>query len=291
MKICYGIIELDQHWFRQLFVAWKHQSITWIKTDLPSVDYSMKYSKWQWLNLFKQGKSEGLSDWPSYLNGFKSSIFRPMWLWNLTDDHEKTLGHLFSTMSSSVHHFKAISEFKLELQSRNSQFGSKSAISGSCDLEIWWTTLNIDRAPFLCYFKLCALFHSHMYIQTGITVWKHPIRVKIDDFFVLCDIQIWHMTLKNNRTPLLSHIKLCTSFHHHKWIQTGVTVQKQLNWVLTSVTLTFDLWPWPFALTSLLSLVITPENFMMRGWWEHSQNGVTDGQTDGRTQTDGLHHS
>ena len=30
------------------------------------------------------------------------------------------------------------------------------------------------------------------------------------------------------------------------------------NWVVTSVTLTFDLWPWPFAWTSLLSLVITP---------------------------------
>ena len=54
-------------------------------------------------------------------------------------------------------------------------------------------------------------------------------------------------------------------------------------WVVTSVTLTFDLWPWPFAWTSLLSLVITPENFMMIGWWEHSQKGVTDRRTDGRT--------
>ena len=44
-----------------------------------------------------------------------------------------------------------------------------------------------------------------------------------------------------------------------------------------------DLWPWPFAWTSLLSLVITPENFMMIRWWEHSQKGVTDRQTDGRT--------
>ena len=44
-----------------------------------------------------------------------------------------------------------------------------------------------------------------------------------------------------------------------------------------------DLWPWPFAWTSLLSLVITPENFMMIGWWEHSQKGVTDRRTDRRT--------
>ena len=79
------------------------------------------------------------------------------------------------------------------------------------------------------------------------------------------------MTLKNNRAPLLSNIKLYASFHHHMWIQTGVTVRKRLNGVMTSVTLTFDLWPWPFAWTSLLSLVITPENFMMIRWWEHCQ--------------------
>ena len=91
------------------------------------------------------------------------------------------------------------------------------------------------------------------------------------------------MTLKNNRAPLLSNIKLCASFHHHMWIQTGVTVRKRLSWVLTSVTLTFDLWPWPFAWTLLWSLVIIPENFMMIRWWEHSEKGGTDGQTDGQT--------
>ena len=92
------------------------------------------------------------------------------------------------------------------------------------------------------------------------------------------------MTLKSNRAPLLSIIKLYASFHHHTWIQTGVTVRKRLSWVVTSVTLTFDLWPWPFAWTSLLSLVITPENSMMIRWWEHSQKGVTDGQTDRQTE-------
>ena len=77
--------------------------------------------------------------------------------------------------------------------------------------------------------------------------------------------------------------KLFASFHRHMWIQTGVTVRKWLSWVLTSVTLTFDLWPWPFAWTSLLPMVITPENFMMIWWWKHSEKGVTDGRTDGRT--------
>ena len=67
------------------------------------------------------------------------------------------------------------------------------------------------------------------------------------------------------------------------WIQTGVTVRKRLSWVVTSVTLTFDLWPWPFAWTLFWSLVITCENFMMIQWWEHSQKGVKDRRTDGRT--------
>ena len=91
------------------------------------------------------------------------------------------------------------------------------------------------------------------------------------------------MTLNNNRAPLLSNIKLYASFHHHIWIETGVTVRKRLSWVMTSVSLTFDLWPWPFAWTSILSLVITPENFVRMRWPEHSQKDVTDRQTDGRT--------
>ena len=68
------------------------------------------------------------------------------------------------------------------------------------------------------------------------------------------------------------------------WIHTGVTVRKRLSGVLTSVTLTSDLWPCPFAWTSLLSLVIIPEIFMMIWWWDHSEKGVTDRRTDGRTE-------
>ena len=102
-------------------------------------------------------------------------------------------------------------------------------------------------------------------------------------FLALCDLEIWRMTLKNNRAPLLSNIKLYVKFHHHMCIQTGVTVRKRSSWVVTSVTLTFDLWPWPFAWTLPWSMVITPENFMMIRWWEHSQKGVTDGRTDRRT--------
>ena len=52
----------------------------------------------------------------------------------------KLIGHIFNTKSRFVHRFKAISEFELELQSRNTQFGSKSTIFCLLDLEIWWMT-------------------------------------------------------------------------------------------------------------------------------------------------------
>ena len=156
-------------------------------------------------------------------------------------------------------------------------------------------TLQFDVWPWK---TIGHLFYStssfvHHLVAIGVfkfeLVRKRLIWVKFDDFFELCDLEIWRMTLKNNRAPLLSNTKLCASFHHDIWIQTGVTVRKRLSWLLTSVTLTFDLWPWTFAWTSLLSLVTTLENFMMIPWWEHCQKGVTDGRTD--RQTDGLNHS
>ena len=68
-------------------------------------------------------------------------------------------------------------------------------------------------------------------------------------FFVLCDLEIWWMTLKDNRTPLLCYFKLCASFHSHQCIQTWVTVGKRTIQVkisnfLSRVTLKFDGWPW-----------------------------------------------
>ena len=106
----------------------------------------------------------------------------------------KTIRNLFYVASSFVHHFIAISVFKLKLQSGNAQFGSKLAIFVPRDLEIWRMTLKNNRAPLLCYFKLCASFRNHWWIQTGVTVRKHPNRVKISDFFS-------HVTLKFDGWP------------------------------------------------------------------------------------------
>ena len=94
----------------------------------------------------------------------------------------KTIGHLFHDTSSFVYHFVAIGEFKLALQSGNAQFGSNSTIFRAvCS---WHLTYDLEnnRAPLICYFKLCASFHSHRWIQTEATVRKHLIWVKFDDF-------------------------------------------------------------------------------------------------------------
>ena len=71
--------------------------------------------------------------------GMKSSIFC---LCNLEFDGwaRITIGHLFYSASRFVHHFKAISKFKLELQFRNAQFGSKSTIF----FTVWPCNLTYD---------------------------------------------------------------------------------------------------------------------------------------------------
>ena len=46
-------------------------------------------------------------------------------------------------------------------------------------------------------------------------------------FFSPCDLEIWCMTSKNNKAPLLYYIKLCVSFQIHWWIQTEVSLRKR----------------------------------------------------------------
>ena len=100
----------------------------------------------------------------------------------------KTIGNFFYTMSSFMHHFTAIREIKLDLQSGNTHLGQNQWLYVLCDNEIWEMTLKNNRASLLCYFKLCASFHSHRWILTGVTVWKHPICFNIDHF--LCCVTL-----------------------------------------------------------------------------------------------------
>ena len=66
--------------------------------------------------------------------------------------------------------------------------------------------------------------------------------------FSPCELEIWWMTPKNNRAPLLYNTKLCASFQIHPWIHTWATVWKRPIWVkfdyfFSRVTSKFDGWP------------------------------------------------
>ena len=130
------------------------------------------------------------------------------WLW-------KTVDHLFCAASRFVHHFIAISEINLvnlELQSENAPFGSKSVILVPCDLEIWQMTLKNNRAPLLCYFKLCASFHIaigefKLELQSGNAQfgWKSTIF-----------LAMWPWNLTDHLEKTIRHLILTTSnFVHH----------------------------------------------------------------------------
>ena len=72
---------------------------------------------------------------------------------------------------------------------------------------------------------------------------------QIQRFLEPCDLDIWRMTLKKKRAPLLCYFKLYASFRSHRWIQAEATVRKRPIWVkiddfLSRVTWPFDAWPW-----------------------------------------------
>ena len=143
----------------------------------------------------------------------------------------KTIGHLFYATSSFVQHFVAIGEFKLELQSGNAQVGSKSTIF----LAVWPWNLTDDlqkqkgTSP-KHYQAICII--SSSYVNSN---WSYspetPNSGQIRRFLEPRDLEIWRMTFRNYRAPLLCYFKLCAAFHSHCWIQTGVTVRKCPIWV------------------------------------------------------------
>ena len=127
--------------------------------------------------------------------------------------------HLFYTTLSILHYFVAICEFKLELKSRKTKLVLKSLI--------FRVTLKIDGYPqknekkmgtsslpckALCRISKPSMNSNWNYsletLNSGQNLW----------FFCPCDLEIWQMTLKNNRAPLLCIFKLCASFRSHLWI-------------------------------------------------------------------------
>ena len=104
----------------------------------------------------------------------------------------KTIGHLFYAASSFVHHFKAMDKFRLELQSANTQFGSK--LASFCLVWPWNLTDDLEKTIAHLLYAASSFVHqsfqSHRWIQTGVTVRKRSIWVKISDF---CPVWPWNL--------------------------------------------------------------------------------------------------
>ena len=138
-----------------------------------------------------------------------------MWPWNLMDDLEKLQG-----ISSSLHETLSIIS-NLSMNS-NMSYSPETLNLGKirrffvlCVLEIWWMTFKNNRAPLLCCLKLCASFHSHQWIHTGVTVRKLLIRIKIGNFFLCVTLKFdgWHRkTIGHLFYAMLSFV------HHFKAI-------------------------------------------------------------------------
>ena len=122
---------------------------------------------------------------------------------------------------------------------------SSAHVTWKCD---GWPRKN-NRTPLPYYLKLCVSFQSHRWIQTGVTVRKRPIRVKIGDL-------LSHLTLKFDRWPrkTIGHLFYATSSFLHYFIvicefrlelQSGnAQFGSKLTFFLSCFTLKFDRWPW-----------------------------------------------
>ena len=99
---------------------------------------------------------------------------------------------------------------------------------------------------FWIYFKLCALFRGHWWIQTGVTVQKRPIWVKISAFLSPVSLIFDRLPWKTTR-QLFNAI---LSYVHHlvaMWIKTWFTVWKCPKWDKICFDLcNLDIWPWTF---------------------------------------------
>ena len=91
------------------------------------------------------------------------------------------------------------------------QIGLKSSIFCLRDLEIGWTTPKNNKARLLCNIKFSVSFDIHQWIQTGVTVRKRPIWVKLDNFLSCVTLQfdVWPWK------TLGHHFYAASSFVHH----------------------------------------------------------------------------
>ena len=196
----------------------------------------------------------------------------------------KTIGHLCYATSSFVHHFIAIGEFTLELRVQKCSIWAKIGnFLSHMTLKLEKMTLTNNRALFLYHFKLCASFQFIAFNDFKLELHSGDTQFGSKSLMILS-----HVTLKLDGWPrkTIGHLFYATaSFVHYflamceyKLELRSGNAQTGAKFILTSVISTFDLRRWPLSWPSLLSMVITPEDFIMIWWQEHWEKGMTDGR-------------
>ena len=174
-----------------------------------------------------------------------------------------------------MHHFVAIGELKLELQSGNAQFGSNSTIFRA--VRPWNLTDDLEKT-IRYLFDATSSFVHHLVSICELKLELQSGNARFGSKWTIF-LAVWPCNLtydlQKNRAPLLCRVKLCASFNNHWWIQTGVTVRKLLIWVkfddfFSRVTLKFDGWPWKtighlfYVASSLMHDFIAISEFKLR---------------------------
>ena len=135
-------------------------------------------------------------------------------------------------------------------------------LTAICELYWNWTN-NLEKQWGTSSMLLESVsFHSHLWIQVVVLIWKLPNLSQIIDFSAHETLRFDRWLWKKNGHFMYATFKLCAWFHRHLWIQTGVAVwkcsiQNKIGALLSLATLQFNGWPWktighPFYGTSSL---------------------------------------
>ena len=110
------------------------------------------------------------------------------------------------------------------------------------DLKIWRMTLKNKRALLLYYIKRCASFQSHGWIQTGVTVRKRSIRVKIGHCLSRVTLEFYEWPWKS-----IGHLSYAASSSVFHFIDISIfklELQSGNAHFGSQSTMFLAVWPW-----------------------------------------------
>ena len=129
----------------------------------------------------------------------------------------KTIGHLFICIISQL---SVNSNWSYSPETPRS--GQNRQLFVPRDLKIWQMALKTIGH---------LLYANSSYVHHFVTICEFKLELQpgydqigsISAIFVLCDLEIWRMTLKKNRAFFQACFKLCELFQSYRLIQTRVT--------------------------------------------------------------------